>query len=126
MQRIRDLTINYRAVISAENLEEVTENIETAVAISEQGGKWHEVSIRPPRRSNPQNDYFHTLLRDIATATGHSVEEVKHFCKAEYLGYDTVVIRGIPIARPRETSGLTEVEMTELITRTEVLHADLI
>ena len=126
MQLVRDITINYRAVISSENLEEITENIETAIAISEQGGKWHELSIRPPRRSNPQNDYFHSLLRDIASSTGHTVEEVKHFCKAEFLGYDTIVLKGIPIARPRESSGLTEAEMTELITRTEALHAELV
>ena len=126
MQRLRDVQLNYRSNVCPEDVDEIIENLNAAIRIAEQGGKTHEVSIRPPRRSNPQNDYFHSLVRDIASSTGHTAEEVKHFIKAEYLGYDTIVIKGVPIARPRETSGLTESEMTELITRTEALHAEFI
>ena len=124
MQRIRDLKINFRCVVEHENIDDINENIDTALAIREQGGNFHEVSIRPPRRSNPQNDHFHSMIRDIARNTGDSVEAIKFWVKAEFLGLEEFVFAGKQVDRPRSTSELTEYEMSELIQRTEVLHAE--
>ena len=124
MQRIRDLKINFRCVVEHENIDDINENIDTALAIREQGGNFHEVSIRPPRRSNPQNDYFHSMIRDIARNTGDSVEAIKFWVKAEFLGLEEFVFAGKQVKRPRSTSELTEYEMSELIQRTEVIHAE--
>ncbi len=125
MQRLADVRLNYRVQVSQSNLDEIDENIKAAIRISEAGGKTHEVTITPPRRSNPQNDKWHKLLRAIAQQTGHSVEEVKHAVKLEFLGEETFVFKGSEFVRPRSSSGLTENEMSQLITQTEALFYGL-
>ena len=124
MQRVRDIKINFRCAIDHDNMDDINENIDTAIAIRSAGGNFHEISIRPPRRSNPQNDYFHSMIRDIARATGDSVEAIKFWVKAEFLGLDEFEFAGKQVKRPRSTAELTETEMSLLIQQTEALHAE--
>jgi len=125
MQRFSDIQLNYREIATPQLLADILENVQAAVRIYQAGGKRHEVVIKPPRRSNPQNDKWHTLLRAIAAETGHSVEEIKHAVKTEFLGEESFIFAGKEHSRPRESSGLTEREMSDLITQTEALYADL-
>ena len=125
MQRFSDIQLNYREIATPQLLADILENVQAAVRIYQAGGKRHEVVIKPPRRSNPQNDKWHKLLRAIAAETGHSVEEIKHAVKTEFLGEEVFIFAGKEHSRPRESSGLTEREMSDLITQTEALYADL-
>jgi hypothetical protein len=118
-------SINVRFQVDQGNWEDIKANLIKAREFTEQG-KVYEVHIHRKRRSNPQNDYFHTMLHDIANATGHSFEEVKDWVKAECLGTQAVQIRERTILRSRASSTLTEDEMSLLIQRTEVLHAELV
>ncbi len=125
MQRFSDIQLNYREIATPQLLADILENVQAAVRIFQAGGKRHEVVIKPPRRSNPQNDKWHKLLRSIAAETGHSVEEMKHAVKTEFLGEEVFIFAGKEHSRPRESSGLTEREMSDLITQTEALYAQL-
>ena len=116
-------SINVRFQVDQGNWEDIKANLIKAREFTEQG-KVYEVHIHRKRRSNPQNDYFHTMLHDIANATGHSFEEVKDWVKAEFLGCEPTTINDKTIQRPRASSSLTEDEMSLLIQRTEVLHAE--
>jgi hypothetical protein len=118
-----DQPINVRFVIDEQNLPDILANLEAAQKFTA-AGKPYEAHIHRLRRSNPQNDYWHTLLRDIADKTGHSFEEVKDWVKTEFLGTKAILLRGKTIIRPRESSKLTADEMSLLIERTEALHAD--
>jgi len=94
MQRFSDIQLNYREIATPQLLADILENVQAAVRIFQAGGKRHEVVIKPPRRSNPQNDKWHKLLRSIAAETGHSVEEVKHAVKTEFLGEEMFIFGG--------------------------------
>ena len=119
-----ELAVNYRTVLIESALPEIEENIKQALKQAEQG-KHYEILIRRPRRSNPHNDYWHTLIRQVADKTGYTVEESKFLLKGEILGYEMVTINGKGIAQPRPTSDLTTDEMSELIERTEVILSGL-
>jgi len=116
--------INYRIPITQSNLDEINQNIDKALALYEQGSPY-ELLIRRPRRSNEQNDYWHSLIRQVADKTGYTVEEAKFWVKGEILGYEMVTIHGKGIAQPRPSSDLTTDEMSELIERTEVILSGL-
>ena len=119
-----ELALNYRTAVVESALPEIKENIQQALKQAEQG-KHYELLIRRPRRSNPQNDYWHTLIRQVADKTGYTVEEAKFWVKGEILGYEMVTIHGKGIAQPRPSSDLTTDEMSELIERTEVILSGL-
>ena len=59
-----ELALNYRTVLIESALPEIKENIQQALKQADQG-KHYELLIRRPRRSNPQNDYWHTLIRQV-------------------------------------------------------------
>ena len=88
-----ELALNYRTVLIESALPEIKENIQQALKQADQG-KHYELLIRRPRRSNPQNDYWHTLIRQVADKTGYTVEEAKFWVKGEILGYEMVTIHG--------------------------------
>ena len=118
------LALNYRTVLVESALPEIKENIQQALKQSDQGNTY-ELLIRRPRRSNPQNMYWHTLIRQVSDKTGYTVEESKFWVKGEILGYEMVTINGKGIAQPRPSSDLTTDEMSELIERTEVILSGL-
>ena len=119
-----ELALNYRTVLIESALPEINENIDQALKQVKQG-KHYEILIRRPRRSNPQNMYWHTLIRQVSDKTGYTVEESKFWVKGEILGYEMVTINGKGIAQPRPSSDLTTDEMSELIERTEVILSGL-
>jgi len=120
---VTEQAINVRFVIDEQNLPDILANLEAAQKFTA-AGKTYEAHIHRQRRSNPQNDYWHTLLRDIADKTGHSFDEVKDWVKTEFLGTKTIQIQHKTVVRPRESSKLTADEMSFLIERTEALHAE--
>ena len=118
-------SINARFQVDQGNWEDIKATLIKAREFTEQG-KIYECHIQRKRRSNPQNDYWHTMLHGIANSTGHSFDEVKDWVKSECLGAQAVEISERTILRPRASSTLTEDEMSLLIQRTEVLHAELV
>lgn len=90
------------------------------------GQPW-EIIIRPfkPRKTDPQRNTLHLWLRIMAHETGHSIDELKHYIKAEYLGYEETLVMGRPYQVLRSTEELNRAEYADLLDRVAALAADL-
>jgi|10_taG_2_1085330.scaffolds.fasta_scaffold04005_9 hypothetical protein len=109
-----------RVDISAATLDRINGAIRHAL----EKGKY-EAWIRPKRRSNPQNDQIHVLLREIAKKTGHTVGEIKEYVKVEFLGTKEVEINGNYREIPRPTSDLSTMEASDFIGQLEAFIHEL-
>ena len=87
----------------------------------------HEVIVRPFKhsRSIEQNSKWNAICRDIATETGNTVNEIRDYCKQEFLPYSSYEFMGVLQQRTLSTTELNTEQMTELITRTEALASSL-
>jgi|TARA_B110000438_G_scaffold240857_1_gene239725 hypothetical protein len=87
----------------------------------------HEVIVRPYKhsRSIEQNSKWNAICRDIASETGNTVNEIRDYCKQEFLPYSTYEFMGVVQQRTVSTTELNTEQMTELITRTEALASTL-
>lgn len=86
-----------------------------------------EVVVRPhkPRKTDEQRNTLHLWLRVLAAETGHSVGEMKHHVKVEFLGYEEVLILGVPHRVLRSTEDLKRDEYSVLLERVAALAANL-
>ena len=100
--------------------------IEKIESLDLEEGIPYEVVIRPYKysRSVEQNNLLHSWIREIASETGHTVEEIKDHICSEFLGSkDYVGLDGEPRSRVIGTSELSVEEMSALIERVTELGA---
>jgi len=76
-------------------------------------------------RNLAQNAAFHSLIRELATYSGHSFYETKELVKALYLEPALVQIGGQTNEVSPSTSSLSVDEMSSLIAQVEVLLLDV-
>ena len=76
-------------------------------------------------RNLAQNALFHSLIRELATYSGHSFYETKELVKALYLEPALVQIGGQTNEVSPSTSSLSVDEMSSLIAQTEALLLDV-
>lgn len=86
-----------------------------------------EVVVRPfkPRKTDPQRNTLHLWLRVMADETGHSIEELKHYIKEEFLGFEETLVMGRPYRVLRSTEDLNRAEYADLLDRVSALAAEL-
>jgi len=76
-------------------------------------------------RNLAQNALFHSLIRELATYSGHSFHEVKELVKARFLPPVSVEIGGELTEILPSTASLSVDEMSSLIAQVEVLLLDV-
>ncbi len=116
--------INFRALITPSNFEEIQVNWNEAIKQANAGTPY-EISIKRPRRTNPQNDKWHQQLRHLATITGHTLEECKDAVKQEVLGIEIVELGPKKYMRPCSSAELSTDQMSILIERTQQIIDEL-
>lgn len=80
-----------------------------------------EVIIRKPKRSNPQNALYWSLLKVLSDYTGNTDEELHTRLKVEFLGVERNLVRGIDLVIPKSTATLNTKEFTDFIDKVYLL-----
>lgn len=86
-----------------------------------------EVIIRThrPRKTDEQRNTLHLWIRVLANETGHSVGEMKHYIKEEFLGFEETLVMGRPYRVLRATESLNRAEYAQLLQQVAALAANL-
>jgi hypothetical protein len=75
------------------------------------------LTVKRPKRSERQNNYFFLYLSLIALSCGHSVDELHQWVKSSLLAEGITEIYGDKVVRTGNTSLLNVSEFSELIER---------
>lgn len=88
-------------------------------------GKMFEVSVRlhKEKRSNPQNNLYHSWLNIICKETKNDHETVHKALAKMFLGVDVCEFGGQKIAKIKSTTTLDTAEFTEYLNQVEAFAA---
>lgn len=100
---------------------EIVANLEVAIQEAVDSGNLFRVTLEPYRkpRSLEQNNTLHMWIHEIATATGHSNEEVKDWIKNDFYPKKETIAFGSYRVIPKSTSELTLNEMMDVMTQVQ-------
>jgi len=85
----------------------------------------HRIRIDKPKRSIPQNSYWHSLIDLIAAEVGYDPDEFKELLKCRFLGTRFVKFQGEGVNIPIPSSSLDTKQYAELIDKTILLAHEL-
>jgi hypothetical protein len=84
-----------------------------------------EVIIQKPKRSNPQNNLYWSLVKVLSDYIGDTQETIHERLKVEFLGIERKIVRGIELIMPKSTAELNTKEFTEYIDKVYLLGETL-
>lgn len=73
------------------------------------------LTLKKPKRTQRQNNYYWVYISEIASETGNDPEELHELFKARFLGLGVKVVLGEEITRNRSTTELSRLEFGEYI-----------